>query len=105
MSAATATALRVLASAVERGYVVDRPSCADIAGRQLQPIEVYWLADGMPDATLGPIPDARQGEDMQLIGTLLGRVVRVRFFGRDQAGLIGTLRQKLDRRRAEASAR
>lgn len=109
-AAAVATALRVLATAVAAEVVVDRPSAVEVYGRGLAPSEVRWLLDGMPDATLDVIHGASpDGENMQLVGTLVGRVVRVLLVGRNHAGLIGDLRQELDRRtqraRAEAGAR
>ena len=93
---ATATAVRVVACAVEREVIVDRPTCLDIYGRSLSPVEISWLLDGMPDATLSAIPDAPAGgEDMQLVGTLVGRMVRVLLAGRERPGVVGDLAQAL----------
>ena len=110
--AAVATALRVVATAVLAELVVNRPSIVDIYGRGLEPSEIRWLLDGMPDAQMAVIPDAPAGdEDMQLVGTLLGRPYRVLLVGRDHAGLIGDLALVLAgrairaRRRVGASAR
>lgn len=102
---AVATALRVLASAAERELLVDRPTCLDVYGRTLEPVEVRWLLDGMPDATLAHIPDASAfAEDMQLVGTLVGRTVRVLLVSRKQPGLLGDVAMQLAARARAAFA-
>jgi hypothetical protein len=102
----TSTALRVLATAAEQGLLIDRPSCLDVYGAELAPTEVRWLLDGMPDAQLTTIPNAQAGgEDMQLVGTLVGRVVRVLLVSRRKAGLIGDLAARAVAAHAKAGAR
>lgn len=76
---AVATALRVIATAVERGLVLDKPIGVIVYGTQLSPAELRWLIAGMDAgirvtdlATAGPV-----GEDKEIAGYLLGRVYRV----------------------------
>ena len=76
---AVGMAVRVLGTAVLRNLVVDKPHAVRVYGRGLEERELRWLIDGMGLVRVERADDnyAYGGEDVQVTGNLLGRVVRV----------------------------
>lgn len=105
-----ATALRVLATAVSRGLVTDRPESVDVRAHGLkeglEPAEVRWLFLGLCDARIEMLPatTTRYLEDVQICGLLLGWPVRILLVGRQFAGLLGDLSMELANHAIEARA-
>lgn len=92
---AVGMAVRVLGTAVLRGLVVDRPAGVIVYSRALELQELRWLVDGM-DATqttalaeVGP-----GGEDIEVAGTILGRVYRLHISRVRHAELTAPLRRR-----------
>lgn len=89
-------ALLALAMAVQQGLTADRPEAVDIHANSLSQQQVRALFFGMA----GPVIDCLrhtggEGEDVQILGTILGRAYRVLLVGRDHAGTLGTLQMVL----------
>lgn len=96
---AVGTALRVLGHAVQRGLVVDRPGGVVVYARQLEPAEIRWLYLGMDGPAVEDLPlVGARGEDVQIVGAILGRVYRVALRAEEHAGLLADLRVDLYRR-------
>lgn len=109
---AVATALRVLGTAVSRDLVVDRPTSVIIYGRKLEPSEISWLFRGMTGVAIEQLTRSAGVtfvEDVQIVGTILGREYRVLLFEVDVPHLLASLRIELAARarpaRAKAGAR
>lgn len=91
-----ATALRVLASAVQRELVLDTPRAVIVYARTLEPSEITWLFRGMPAPVIAPVSRGEQLiEDVQISGTILGRVVRVLLLGETKQVLLAELRLEI----------
>lgn len=73
-----ATACRVLGTAVQRDIVLSRPRGVIIYGRLLAPSELRWLVEGLETLDVVHLAQAGlQGEDKEIVGYLLGRVLRI----------------------------
>jgi hypothetical protein len=71
-------ALRVVAEALQRELVVDRPTGVVIYGRNLAPCELRWLVEGMQMRDVQPLDlSGPKGEDREIVGYILGRAYRV----------------------------
>lgn len=69
---AVASALRVLAVAAEQELITSGPKELLVYARTLAPIEQRWLVDGM---------DSTKLDGFDVVGYLVGRVVRVQLTG------------------------
>lgn len=75
---AVGMAVRVLGTAVLRGLVVNRPAGVVVYSRALEMQELRWLVGGMDatQTTTLPLPGPG-GEEIEVAGTILGRVYRL----------------------------
>jgi hypothetical protein len=75
---AVGMAMRVLGTAVLRGVVVNRPAGVVVYSRELEMQELRWLIGGMDatQTTMLPLPGPG-GEEIEVAGTILGRVYRL----------------------------
>ena len=76
---AQASALRVLAVAAERELLASGPKELLVYARTLAPIERQWLVDGM---------DSTRVDGYDVVGYLLGRVVRIQLTGSQITALL-----------------
>lgn len=73
-----ATACRTLGTAVAHDLVVSRPRGVVIYGRGLAPSELRWLVEGMDTLDVQPLTQPGVGgEEQEIVGYLLGRVLRI----------------------------
>lgn len=76
---AVASALRVLAVAAERDLVASGPKELLVYARTLEPVERQWLVDGM---------DSTRVDGYDVVGYLVGRVVRIQLTGSQITALL-----------------
>lgn len=71
----TAVALRVLADCTKRSLVTANPSGVLVYGRQLAPIELRWLVEGLEMATVADLAVTVEGqaEDKEISGFVFGQ--------------------------------
>lgn len=95
-AAAVGTALRVLGTAVTRELVLDTPRAVVVYARTLEPSEIAWLFRGMDAPQISRVNRGEQiVEDVQIVGTILGRVVRVLLLEETRQALLAELRIEL----------
>lgn len=71
-------AVRVLGTAILRGLVVDKPAGVIIYSRALEMQELRWLVIGMDATQTTTLPEVGLGgEEIEVAGTILGRVYRL----------------------------
>jgi hypothetical protein len=92
----TAVALRVLADCTKRGLVAANPSGVLVYGRQLSPIELRWLVEGLEAATVDDLAVTVDGqmEDKEISGFVYGQwLLRIAIPKRRAAELHDILRR------------
>lgn len=98
---AVGMAVRVLGTAVLRNLVVDKPAAVRVYARGLDQREVRWLVEGMGPVRIENTADdgyTPGGENAQITGSLLGRVVRLLVREEQFPQYLATLRAVAGRR-------
>jgi hypothetical protein len=75
---AVGMAVRVLGAAVLRDLVIDKPTGVIVYSRALEMQELRWLVSGMDATQTATLPEVGPGgEEIEVAGTILGRVYRL----------------------------